>query len=201
MASRTVNFLNALWRRIVSCFAFERSARPDLISRRQLRYWRRRLVRCYVEPDLEVRGRPDALSCVDIGTEVAVDRNCIFWLAAEENAAPLISIADRVYIGPFCYLGSFAPITVGRDTIIGGYSYLITGNHATSRSGVPYRAQGYEGGPIWIGSNVWIGCHVVVLPGVTIGDGAIVGAGAVVTKDVPSGETWAGIPAKKIREK
>ena len=38
----------------------------------------------------------------------------------------------------------------------------------------------------------------MVLAGVSIGDGAIVGAGAVVTKSVPAGEIWAGVPAKKI---
>jgi len=52
-----------------------------------------------------------------------------------------------------------------------------------------------------IGRDVWIGCHVVVLPGVTIGDHAVVAAGAVVTKSIPSGEMWGGVPAKKIGER
>lgn len=39
----------------------------------------------------------------------------------------------------------------------------------------------------------------MILPGVTIGEGAIIGAGAVVTKDVPAGETYAGVPARDIR--
>jgi acetyltransferase-like isoleucine patch superfamily enzyme len=51
---------------------------------------------------------------------------------------------------------------------------------------------------IAIGSDVWLGCHVVVLKGVCIGDGAVVGAGAILTKSVPPGEIWAGIPASKI---
>ena len=60
------------------------------------------------------------------------------------------------------------------------------------------REQDYNSNPIKIGRDVWIGCRVTILPGVTIGDHAVVGAGAVVNRDVPAGEKWAGIPARKI---
>lgn len=43
-----------------------------------------------------------------------------------------------------------------------------------------------------------IGAGSVILPGVVIGQGALIGAGSVVTKNVPDGETWAGVPAKRI---
>ena len=51
-----------------------------------------------------------------------------------------------------------------------------------------------------IGNDVFIGAGTIVLKGITIGDKSIVGAGSVVTCDIPSGEIWAGNPAKKIRE-
>ena len=50
--------------------------------------------------------------------------------------------------------------------------------------------------PVRIGSNVWIGGGAIVLPGVSIGDDAIVDAGSVVTRDVPSGITVVGNPAR-----
>lgn len=34
--------------------------------------------------------------------------------------------------------------------------------------------------------------------GVTIGAGSLIAAGSVVTKSVPAGEVWGGVPARKI---
>lgn len=34
----------------------------------------------------------------------------------------------------------------------------------------------------------------------TIGDNVIIGAGSIVTKDIPSNEIWAGVPAHYIKK-
>lgn len=54
--------------------------------------------------------------------------------------------------------------------------------------------------PIEVGNNVFIGSDTVILPGVQIGDNTIIGAGAVVTKDLPPGKVWGGVPARCIGE-
>lgn len=173
------------------------TGRPDTISSKAIRAWIRRHSGCLLESDLDIRGPVNALDFLKLDRGCAIDRGCIVWLEPESETQPLISLGERVYIGPYCYLGSRAPLTVGRDTIIGGYSYVITANHR-SLPGIPVQDQGYDSAPVCIGEDVWIGCHVVVLPGVTIGDHAIIGAGAVVNRNVPAGEKWAGVPAKKI---
>ena len=44
-----------------------------------------------------------------------------------------------------------------------------------------------------------LGGGVLICPGVEIGERAIIGAGAVVTRDVPPGQVWLGIPARRVR--
>lgn len=51
---------------------------------------------------------------------------------------------------------------------------------------------------IEVGNNVFIGSDVTVCPGVKIGDNTIIGAGAVVTRDLPPGNVWGGVPARQI---
>lgn len=53
-------------------------------------------------------------------------------------------------------------------------------------------------GLVNICDDVFIGANSTILPNVTIGKGSIVAAGSVVTKSIPPGEVWAGVPAKKI---
>lgn len=53
--------------------------------------------------------------------------------------------------------------------------------------------------PVTINNNSFIGAHSIILKGVTIGKDSIIGAGSVVTREIPSGEIWAGNPAKFIR--
>lgn len=54
-------------------------------------------------------------------------------------------------------------------------------------------------GSVKIGKNCWIAPNASIMNGIIIGDNVTVGLGAVVLKDIPSGETWAGVPAKKLK--
>lgn len=53
-------------------------------------------------------------------------------------------------------------------------------------------------GCIEIGDNVMIGMNSIILPNVRIGSDVIIAAGAVISKDIPSGEIWGGVPARHI---
>ena len=52
-----------------------------------------------------------------------------------------------------------------------------------------------------IGNDVWIGANVSICQGVTIGDGAVIGACSLVNKDVEPYAVYAGVPAKKIKQR
>lgn len=54
-------------------------------------------------------------------------------------------------------------------------------------------------GGVVLEAGVLVGSSAAVLQYLRVGEGATVGAGAVVTKDVPRGETWFGVPARPTR--
>ena len=53
-------------------------------------------------------------------------------------------------------------------------------------------------GHVRIGAGAYVGSGALVREGLTVGDGALVGMGAVVLHDVPPGQTWAGVPARRL---
>lgn len=53
-------------------------------------------------------------------------------------------------------------------------------------------------GPITLHENCFIGAFTTLLPNTSVGKNSVVAAGSVVTKHIPDGEVWGGIPAKFI---
>lgn len=82
-------------------------------------------------------------------------------------------------------------VEIGRDSVVGQYAILVP--HVIEGARLAHY-------PIRIGNNVTIGAHASVLGGVEIGDGAVVATGAVVKKGtrIGPGETWGGVPAKRL---
>lgn len=97
-----------------------------------------------------------------------------------------LNVMHQVYIGPRVSIGNGTLINVRalahHDTSIGEFCEICPGVHIS--------------GGCTIGNEVFIGTGAVILPGITIGDGAVIGAGAVVNKNIPSGKTALGVPAR-----
>ena len=107
-----------------------------------------------------------------------------------------IKLGRNVFMNFNCIILDVVSVTIGDGTQIGPAVQIYTADHPRDPA---LRRAGLESGqPISIGSNVWIGGGAIILPGITIGDDAIIGAGSVVTRDVPSGATWAGNPARPL---
>jgi len=118
-----------------------------------------------------------------------------FYFEASEGAT--LSIGAGCVLSRGVHLTARGRVTIGAGTMIGEYSSVRDANHARTE-GVAIKNSGYAVLPVTIGREVWLGRGVTVLPGVEIGDGATVGANAVVTKDIPAGEVWGGVPARRL---
>lgn len=102
-----------------------------------------------------------------------------------------VEIGDRTRIGAH----SFIPegFTVGNDVFIGPF-FCGTNDRYPPSSRENWLKTRIEDG-------ARIGASVTVLPGIVIGKGSLIGAGSVVTHDVPEGEKWCGVPARRMESK
>ncbi|MGR6775458.1 DapH/DapD/GlmU-related protein [Sphaerotilus sulfidivorans] len=124
-----------------------------------------------------------------------------------------------VKIGIYSYINSGCCID---NAVIGGFScigrnvIIGLGQHPVDR--VLFHRMFYASGiGVWkkfffennfsevketkIGSDVWIGAGSMVMDGVEIGNGTLVAAGSVVTKNLDEYSIYAGVPAKKIKNR
>lgn len=109
---------------------------------------------------------------------------------------------------------------LAEDTVIGRGSILLAGVVATAQvevgdhvvcmpgvvlthddrveSFVTLCAGVVLGGTVTVGRSAYLGMAASVREGRSIGAGSTIGMGAAVVTDVPAGETWAGVPARRL---
>lgn len=117
-------------------------------------------------------------------------------------------IGRDVNIGTFCEIGN--NVVIGDNVRIGAMSFIPEGVTIEDKAWIGPRVTFTNDKYPPSGKEAWqktivkkgarLGAGVTVLCGVTIGESALVGAGSVVTRDVPAGEVWAGVPASKLRD-
>jgi len=134
---------------------------------------------------------------VRLGSRCIMQPDIFFNFDHYWTPGPSIVIGDRVFLGRGCEFNIRNRLDIGDDCLIASGCTFSDSNHDRI-PGQPMNRQPVKSKPILLGRNVWIGARCVILQGVVIGDGAIVGAGAVVTKSIPPGEVWVGVPARSL---
>ncbi len=188
----------ATWRHRIGLILDDRRCRR--LARRLRQAILRSGGRC--PPDLRIYGDSSREQRIRFGARSILEHGCSIWISgAEQGGQGSLIAGDHLFVGFNTRINVFADIRIGQEVSIGANSYLASNNHNYQLTDISIQAQGFSGSPIVIEDDVWLGCHVTVLPGVRIGRGAVVGAGSVVTKSVPAGEVWAGVPARRIAER
>ncbi|MBQ8605324.1 MAG: acetyltransferase [Clostridia bacterium] len=111
-------------------------------------------------------------------------------------------ISPRARIGNGCFVGKLAIInacaTLGDNCVVNTRALLehgsVVGNHVNVSTNVSIN------GDVRVMDGCFVGSSSVIIGQLTIGAWSTIGAGAVVIRDVESGITVAGVPAKKIKD-
>jgi galactoside O-acetyltransferase len=107
-----------------------------------------------------------------------------------------LSIGSRSYVGKDCFFDLSDQIIIDSSVVIAMRVTILT--HFDAGASQLSQRLPRMTKPVHIHAGAYIGAGALLLPGVTIGEGAVVGAGAVVTKDIPSGASFVGVPARAM---
>jgi UDP-perosamine 4-acetyltransferase len=94
-------------------------------------------------------------------------------------------VSTHVTMGELCIINTRA--SIDHDCLLGDCVHIAPGVTLA--------------GNVTVGNGTMVGVAACAVPGLCIGDDAIVGAGAVLIRDVASGTTVAGCPARELPRK
>lgn len=134
---------------------------------------------------------------IAIGDDCQIEPDVVFKFDGVWSPGQAIEIGARTFIGRATEFNIVDGVRIGAHALIGAGCKFIDHDHGVAPD-QPIGEQRVTHAPICVGREAWLGASVIVLQGVSIGDGAIIGAGAVVTRSVPAGEIWAGVPARRL---
>lgn len=167
------------------------------------------------------REQIEQMGFAQVGTNVRLSDKASYYNCAQ------ITIGDNVRIDDFCVLSAGAGgIELGRYVHIAPYSLLTGAGKITlldfsglsSRVSIYSSSDDYSGASltnptipaefshvtsadVTVGRHVIVGSGSVVLPGVVLEEGVAVGALSLVTRRCQAFGIYAGVPARRVKER
>lgn len=134
-----------------------------------------------------------------VGDNVTFYPNTYFSTAAGEA---FIRIGRQSHFAPGCALYGGGGLQIGPYCNIAAHVVLATVQHDPHiHPGKPMCAVSGKSGPITLEEDIWIGSNASVTPNTFIARGCIIGAGAVANRDTEPFGLYAGVPARRLRDR
>ena len=110
-----------------------------------------------------------------------------FWrVTHREN----FSLGNRVEIGSFTIIDAMNSVKIGDNVKVGWNCSIMSNSTIDGKKG-----------PVILKDGCSVGANSVILPNVSIGEGATLGALSLANQNLDSWSLYAGIPAKKIKNR
>ena len=136
----------------------------------------------FIDDNSVVDAKGQGNAGIRFGDRVFIGRNTIVYCKGGD-----IRLEPEVNVSANCTVFSSNHLTIGRGTVIGAYTYLLSGGSYDPSDPAPFARQSGMNtrGRLHVGPDCWIGARVTVLDGASIGRRCVIGAGSVVTRPVP----------------
>jgi putative colanic acid biosynthesis acetyltransferase WcaF len=121
---------------------------------------------------------------------------CHFYPKGRIWAPWNLTCEDRVTLGDGAELYNPSPLYMGSHCIVSQGAYICGATHEYDNPLFPLVHF-----PMRIGPYAWVCARAAVNPGVNVGAGAILALGSVATRDLEPFGIYAGIPARKVKER
>lgn len=121
---------------------------------------------------------------------------CHFYPRARIWAPWNLICDDRVSVGDDAEIYNPSPLFMGSHCIVSQGAYICGATHEYTDPA--FRLVHF---PMRLGPYCWICARATVNPGVNVGAGAILALGSVATRDLEPFGIYAGIPARKVKER
>ena len=154
------------------------------------------------------------------GSNVLISRNAILYhphlleIGNNVRIDDFVTVSGQVVLGNYIHIAQFVGLYGGESGIFmedfTGISsktcvYATTDDYSGQSLTNPTTPEEYRkteiNKPVYFRKHSIIGCMSTILPGVTIGEGSSVGAMSLCNKSIDPWSIYAGVPAKKLKER
>ena len=137
------------------------------------------------------------------GRRIALPNSAVAWWPCHLGKGSTVGM--NTSISALAHIGQ--NVIIGMDCKIQGSAYIADGSVLEDRVFVgpnatllndrfPPSGNKDKWAPVHVGQGAVLGGNTTVIAGCNIGAESVLGAGSVLTKHLPSGEVWAGNPAR-----
>lgn len=150
---------------------------------------------------------------VKISNKVSIYSPELISLGDNVRIDDYVCLSGKINIGSNVHIANMCTLTASKNAItIGDFSGLAFGVHIFATSDdysglsmtnptVSSDLKNPKMADVTLGRHVIVGANTVIFPGIKISDGCSIGALSLVNMDLTSWTVYAGIPAKKIKNR
>jgi len=123
------------------------------------------------------------------------------YFSLGDGETSFVKIGHHSHFAPNCVLYGWGGLELGAYCAIAAHTVFATVGYHTEIMGKPMALSGSKEGPITLEEDVWVAANCTITAHTTIAKGCIIAANAVVTHDTQPMGIYAGVPAKRIRDR